>query len=185
MNVPGGIRVYLELIVSPSWSAARVLRSCVDDPVLGRRKCKLGACEGVEECERVARTSITINDKEIQITVNLAHALATSVQSASTECNFKALREPFQRPYWTRLWIIQEMAVASKVQILCGYSSIALLDLNRIIGHAQAFSQWNKSIGDIYKHADTVFNFREAQLNGKDVGLMDALYMSRKSITLK
>jgi heterokaryon incompatibility protein (HET) len=45
---------------------------------------------------------------------------------------FKSVRKLFERPYWTRVWIAQELAVSSKdPSILCGNSSMLFSQLIR------------------------------------------------------
>jgi hypothetical protein len=43
-----------------------------------------------------------------------------------------ALSNLWSRPYWERVWVIQEVAVARKVQIVCGNVSISLDALERL-----------------------------------------------------
>ncbi|OQN95217.1 hypothetical protein B0A48_18715 [Cryoendolithus antarcticus] len=37
---------------------------------------------------------------------------------------FKAVRELFERPYWSRLWVLQEYALATKIEVRCGRNII-------------------------------------------------------------
>ncbi|OLN85442.1 Heterokaryon incompatibility protein 6, OR allele 10 [Colletotrichum chlorophyti] len=44
-----------------------------------------------------------------------------------------AFRAFCERQYWTRLWIIQEFAVAREIDIMCGHSSIQYTDLREFL----------------------------------------------------
>jgi hypothetical protein len=44
------------------------------------------------------------------------------------------LHDILQRPWWTRVWIIQEVAVASTVSVMCGYDTVPWKYLDAIIG---------------------------------------------------
>lgn len=41
-----------------------------------------------------------------------------------------------QRPWWTRTWVVQEVAVASDVQLICGHHSLMWSDLERAVRYA-------------------------------------------------
>ena len=45
-----------------------------------------------------------------------------------------ALADVIRRPYWGRLWVVQEMIVAAKCTLLCGNDAISLEDLV-LVGH--------------------------------------------------
>ncbi|KAJ0164211.1 Heterokaryon incompatibility protein 6, OR allele [Colletotrichum tanaceti] len=58
---------------------------------------------------------------------------------------FRAFRAFCERPYWTRLWIIQEFAVGAEIDVLCGRASVEyaelrgfLVFLNRAYDHHPA-----------------------------------------------
>src|SRR5205814_6455250 len=42
------------------------------------------------------------------------------------EAHFRTLLNFFEAPYWKRRWIIQEIAVSSRVQILCSRARMTL-----------------------------------------------------------
>lgn len=50
------------------------------------------------------------------------------------------IRKLFQRPWWQRIWVIQEVAHASKVEVLCGYRSMDWAILCQGISILSAFS---------------------------------------------
>jgi hypothetical protein len=46
---------------------------------------------------------------------------AAALPDASSSRPWKALRHLFERPYWTRVWIAQELAVAARDPVIaCG-----------------------------------------------------------------
>lgn len=48
---------------------------------------------------------------------------------AVKELQAQAMLALFERRYWTRLWIVQEILMARSVQVLCGESRLSLEDL--------------------------------------------------------
>lgn len=45
---------------------------------------------------------------------------------------FEALKKLFRRPYWWRMWVVQEVTCGSKVSVYCGNESISWSDLSAI-----------------------------------------------------
>jgi hypothetical protein len=60
---------------------------------------------------------------------NIEHAFDADI--------WAAILRLFERPWWTRLWIYQEVVLAQQVTILCGKSSLDWLQLH------QAFALWS------------------------------------------
>ncbi|PVH78814.1 hypothetical protein DL98DRAFT_516457 [Cadophora sp. DSE1049] len=56
-----------------------------------------------------------------------------SIRSTSSEIREVAV-QILQRPYWTRLWIMQELARAKEVVLICGDWAFAWDDLSRFTG---------------------------------------------------
>jgi hypothetical protein len=50
----------------------------------------------------------------------------------SNRPDFNALIALFRRPYWWRIWVIQEVACAKSVTVYCGSDSIAWSDLQAV-----------------------------------------------------
>jgi hypothetical protein len=73
---------------------------------------------------------------------------------------FRSLQDLFCRPYWTRRWIIQEMAVASEVRILCGDISLSLRDFVQAVRRCLKSEYWQSDI-EVPKHYfDQIMYFR-------------------------
>ena len=47
---------------------------------------------------------------------------------------YMALVKLFSRPYWQRVWTMQETAIAKSLHVLCGTKSIQWTDLVELIG---------------------------------------------------
>lgn len=57
----------------------------------------------------------------------------------------------FERPYWSRLWIIQEVLMSQYVLVLCGNQSFGLWQLARMyVPHAKNLSAPARSADDFY-----------------------------------
>lgn len=57
-----------------------------------------------------------------------------SYDQQSHPSNTKTIRQLLSRPYWRRVWVIQEVAVASSVSIYCGRYAIAWEDFISLCG---------------------------------------------------
>lgn len=64
------------------------------------------------------------------------------------------------RPYWKRLWIIQEISVATRVQVLCGYAKVSLDDLKKSIARCQSSPYWQQNNENVYSHLKRIMEFR-------------------------
>ena len=50
------------------------------------------------------------------------------------KANLNALRELVRKPYWNRIWVVQELAAAKKVFLMCGDRIMPLDTIKRLIG---------------------------------------------------
>ncbi|KAE9363355.1 hypothetical protein N431DRAFT_141531 [Stipitochalara longipes BDJ] len=120
---------------------------------------------------------------------NPSSILLPLTDSACIRCqltaHFRALKEFFRSPYWVRLWIIQEVAFASQVEIICGQSRFSISKLDAAINRARKSSLrfWNWYVENAYEHVKTVFKFRDYQHSAQRVSLCEAIYMTRKAIS--
>lgn len=48
---------------------------------------------------------------------------------------WKILRRFWERPYWTRMWIVQELELAKKITIICGSDALYFEDLSLLPWH--------------------------------------------------
>ena len=58
--------------------------------------------------------------------VQMKTYLAGKVDEAIESFPFRAVQELVVRPWWRRVWVVQEMALGQDVTLVCGYSSIPL-----------------------------------------------------------
>ncbi|KDN64253.1 putative heterokaryon incompatibility protein [Colletotrichum sublineola] len=75
-----------------------------------------------------ARAMSALVREEKYVDVVRAHADIAFLQRAS-----HAFRAFCEREYWTRVWIIQEFAVAVEINMLCGLSSLGYADLREFL----------------------------------------------------
>ncbi|GKT42868.1 heterokaryon incompatibility protein 6, OR allele [Colletotrichum spaethianum] len=57
-----------------------------------------------------------------------------------------AFRAFCKREYWSRVWIIQEFAVAREIDIICGHASIGYADLREFIVFLNKLNEYNPKI---------------------------------------
>ena len=86
------------------------------------------------------------------------------------------------RPYWDRVWIIQEIAVASNITVFCGAYKLPwaiFTDYNA--GKSRAAPIWGLSWTQKNKF-QSVQQFREDKTSSKPISLLDALHRSRTAL---
>lgn len=100
-----------------------------------------------------------------------------------------AVRHLFERPYWTRLWVFQELALASDVVIWCGNKSVPAVRFGDFVLHAlttpsraRPREQQNNEYEPILKSpAVSMFEqVRDAQTKANRLGLFDQVIRSQK-----
>jgi hypothetical protein len=92
----------------------------------------------------------------------------------------QSLENLFARPYWKRVWIIQEVAVASKVRIPCGGDEINWDDLGA------ADKLYRKSTSQErtnYSYIKNISLFRKRNREKEPLGLLQAMHLSRNALS--
>jgi hypothetical protein len=89
----------------------------------------------------------------------------------------EALEALFRRPYWRRVWIIQEVVVARKIRIFCGPEVTSLERFERVVAK-HPIGQRMLKIG----HVPNFEAFREAAEDKGSFCLLKMLYFSRESL---
>lgn len=79
---------------------------------------------------RAAKTVITWLGPHDNASSRLLRQIGTG---ARTELSLQDITALFQRPYWQRAWIVQEMAVATELQIWCGDSFVGWDVIERLL----------------------------------------------------
>ncbi|KAH8652807.1 heterokaryon incompatibility protein-domain-containing protein [Tricladium varicosporioides] len=109
--------------------------------------------------------------------------LPNGCQRCLFESDFQALISFFNREYWKRRWIIQEIAAASRVHILCGSERIALNDMNAAISRCRTSCYWKPEVETAYYHLERVLLFRKYYQESKRPGLCEAIRKSQNSLS--
>jgi hypothetical protein len=89
----------------------------------------------------------------------------------------------FGLEYWKRRWIIQEIAAASRVQVMCGNERIALHEMNTAISRCQASCYWLQEVESSYYYLEKVLDFRKQYQENQKPLLSHAIKKSRKSLS--
>lgn len=95
----------------------------------------------------------------------------------------------FGRPYWKRVWIIQEISVAINIEVYCGKYSISW---GKLMNAAETYASSSSAIqgatcGSVcysndYLSVITLHKFRSNTLGRHPICLLDALYDSQQSL---
>lgn len=102
----------------------------------------------------------SISDSEAYF-INLRKSYVNGLKliglSDLSEDDWTTIEKLFNRPYWTRLWVVQEVASAQVVEIRCGSRSMGWDTLNCIadneknIGSDQVSVDWFKKYSEIFR----------------------------------
>lgn len=104
-------------------------------------------------------------------------AMAYHVQSNSAQRAFLRL---LLKPYWTRVWIIQELAAASKITVFCGQYKLLWETFEKISGSTVIDGTDSDKLKERFLN---LLQFRTDTLNTNPVRLLEALYRSRYALS--
>lgn len=99
------------------------------------------------------------------------------------ENDFRALMTFFGLEYWKRRWIIQEIAAASRVQVMCGNERIALHEMITAISRCRASCYWVREVESSYYYLENVLGFRKLYQEDRKPLLTEAIRKSRNSFS--
>lgn len=123
-------------------------------------------------CMDVLRqTSATSHDEEV---LNIIRSGLNSVtDSPGPRCYHCALKtcflsliDLFERPYWKRRWVIQEIAASPRVTLICGTSSIAIQDLDKGIDLSRQHAHWGPEHNRCVKYYSSMLLLRQQTMTG-------------------
>jgi hypothetical protein len=129
----------------------------------------------------------SISDSEIAELNKVDHETAPSVTA------FLAASQLLSKECWTRVWIIQELAAASSITILCGAYSVSwqallqTLPADLLASRITSYPRHAHGIIMFYIDLITKFHqihtFRSDRLARKPVALLEALYRSQHALS--
>jgi hypothetical protein len=130
-----------------------------------------------------------ISDSDITELNSVSHETVPSINA------FLAAAQLLSKVYWSRVWIIQELAAASSITILCGAYSILWeslcqmlpADLVLLPSRITSYPRHAHGIIEFYINEITMFHkicaFREDRQAREPVTLIDALYRSQHTLS--
>ncbi|KAH8789018.1 heterokaryon incompatibility protein-domain-containing protein [Hyaloscypha sp. PMI_1271] len=148
---------------------------------------KLSQPESVRQLEGVLHSLPVSNSilsmQAISDTPSNAPRKETGYQPHSLEFHFHALVDLFRRPYWKRRWVIQEIIVATRVQVVCGSVAIDLQALNDTIKLCQNSSYWQLEAEAESYHFRNILDLRHSYHTSKKPSLCRAIAITNGSIS--
>jgi hypothetical protein len=103
------------------------------------------------------------------------HALSISTR--------RTLIQLLSRPYWTRIWIIQELAAASSIIILCGHYKISW-EIFSNDSYTKSVAAADETASDeLETRFQKICQFRTDKLNREPISLLEALYRSQSALS--
>jgi hypothetical protein len=108
----------------------------------------------------------------------------SSKPSGAESVTQENLENLFARPYWKRVWIIQEVAVASNVKIICGQDEITWDELDAA-DDVYGGSTLQKSLGGTnYTYIKEISIFRGRYRTNEPLRLFDAIFRTRNALSM-
>ncbi|KAE9373802.1 hypothetical protein N431DRAFT_291494, partial [Stipitochalara longipes BDJ] len=149
--------------------------------------------DGEEKTAQVGRMG-AIYRKASEVAVWLGHeqdAMETAVQFCVDHEHIDeknrlvilpTFKELLSNAYWNRIWVIQEIVVASSINVYCGYYKIGwghFVDMIEFdVGTKKIFQEDEKISG-----FTTLLDIRKDTLARRPIGLLQALHRSRSSLS--
>ena len=101
-----------------------------------------------------------------------------------------ALQDILDREYWRRLWVVQELAVATRIELFCGVHSLEgrvfeLLFSSRdwAFKRLGASKTWGTSSFNLFEHLVNIWSIRALVRQRKPVDLLTLLFRLRQCMT--
>jgi hypothetical protein len=97
--------------------------------------------------------------------------------------SFQMFDDFFDRPYWRRVWIIQEVAVASKLRIQCGPQTISWDELAFANDIYAKFASQAPQCGQSFSYVKQISTFRHKVQHNEKISLIEAIRDSQKALS--
>jgi hypothetical protein len=116
--------------------------------------------------------------------VDLAMLSEVNFNTAATEVFDICSATVFQllsRDYWSRMWIVQELAAASRITLLCGSFAIPWQTIRRFLDLDHEINDSSRPIPGKTRF-EKISSFRDDKLARKPITLIEALYRTRHAL---
>ncbi|KAH6719698.1 hypothetical protein BKA61DRAFT_730128 [Leptodontidium sp. MPI-SDFR-AT-0119] len=135
-------------------------------------------------CKALQATAIPIISEALRpMSIDESLNRADDCKRCLYETNCRALVDLFQIPYWKRRWIIQEIAVSPRVQIICDGMRMTLEDMKAAIRPCRKSCYWNSETETAYSFIDRILQFRHDCQAGMKPSLCKSIAMTRESLS--
>ena len=115
--------------------------------------------------------------------VDLPSTRFDGFQTRTLDDYFETLFDLFGREYWKRRWIIQEVAAAAQVQVICGKETLSLGRMIKALEKCQNSKHWRPRHDTEYRYLQRVLSFRDLYHNGKSLTLCEAVFSTQDSLS--
>jgi Heterokaryon incompatibility protein (HET) len=117
---------------------------------------------------------------------NISTLSAEGAKIAHKALSFSARRAFIQllsRPYWTRIWIIQELAAASSIIVLCGRHKLSW-EIFSNDSHTEFVAPIDETASNEFEtRFQNICHFRTDRRDGNPIRLLEALYRSQSALS--
>jgi hypothetical protein len=126
---------------------------------------------------------LNISLQDISNPAGIAGPQVITCQRCSNEANLRNLADLLERPYWKRRWIIQEIVVATRVQIACGSEGMTISAMKQAIERCQASCYWQSSVQDASHHFRQILTLRLSYHTNRKPTLCYAIQLTPNSLS--
>lgn len=135
-------------------------------------------------CKALQATAVPIISEALRpMSIDESLNRADDCKRCLYETNCRALVDLFRIPYWKRRWIIQEIAVSPRVQIICDGMRMTLEDMKAAIRPCRKSCYWNSETETAYSFIDRILQFRHDCQAGMKPSLCKSIAMTRESLS--
>jgi hypothetical protein len=103
--------------------------------------------------------------------------------SRARDTIWEKLEKLFARPYWKRIWIIQELAVATKVKVVCGRDWVMWEELGAANEAYELRLVTIALVKTNYSYIKNISHFRKKARDKAPISLLEAMFNSQQALS--
>lgn len=103
--------------------------------------------------------------------------------SRARDTIWEKLENLFARPYWKRIWIIQELAVATEVKVVCGRDWVLWEELGAANEAYECRLAQMARVKTNYSYIENISHFRKKTRDKMPISLLEAIFNSQQALS--
>lgn len=99
------------------------------------------------------------------------------------ETSFRQLLDLYERPYWRRRWVIQEVTTSMTLLVLCGSERIDLDEMSRALHRCSDSKYWQPQHESAIRFLRRILYFRKSYHDGRNIKLCRTILKTQDSLS--